>query len=193
MPSRLYTRRGDSGETRLGDGKKIEKHSLRVRAYGTLYELNTVLGHARALIALERPQDPFPLWNTWESAWPEIMHRLFLVGGDLSGRHQGQAIVTQKAHTEALERLIDALRDSLPAWRPFTLPEGTPAATALYMATTVCRRAEREIFALHHAETVPQTVLMWVNRLSDLLFISGRFVNHLGDIHEEQTREPREY
>lgn len=193
MPSKLYTRQGDSGITRLGHGEKIAKHSVRVEAYGTLYELNTALGHARALVEQERPANPEALWTTFELALKEIMQRLFLVGRDLSSQHQGEAVLTQKSHTESLEKLIDSLRDSLPPWKPFTLPEGTPAATALYWATTVARRAERKILALNQVEPVPQAVLMWVNRLSDLLFVSGRFVNHHAGFTEEPVREPVGY
>lgn len=193
MPSRLYTRTGDKGTTRLSSGERVEKTSRRVAAYGGLYELNTALGHARALLAAASPPEPDALYKDWVHALKEIQHRLFLVGRDLSQRNESDVCLTEKSHTEALERLIDRLRTALPPWKPFTLPEGTPAATALYLATTICRRAERDIFRLNRDEPVPQPVMMWVNRLSDLLFISGRYANFVQGVQEEPTRSPEGY
>lgn len=193
MPSRLYTRTGDQGSTRLSTGERVSKSSRRVAAYGGLYELNTALGHARALAEAEMPAEPDALWHEWIGALKEIQQRLFLVGRDLSSAAAPDSTTTQKSHTEALEHLIDRLRTVVPPWKPFTLPEGTPAATALYLATTICRRAERNIWTLNQEEPVPQPVMMWVNRLSDLLFISGRYANFVHGVVEERTREPEGY
>ncbi|MHB1612126.1 MAG: cob(I)yrinic acid a,c-diamide adenosyltransferase [Sulfobacillus sp.] len=194
MAGKIYTRRGDQGQTRLATGERVAKHSDRVAAYGMLYELNSFLGHARAQLKIDRP-DPTPdLWNHLEISLKELQHRLFRVGGDLSRNpQQPKPVATLPEHTEALERLIDQLRDASPPWRPFTLPEGTLAATDLYICTTVCRRAEREILRLNHKEPVPKPVLTFINRLSDAFFASARYVNFACGISEEPTREPEGY
>lgn len=195
MPkSPIYTRNGDKGVTRLSTGQKIEKHSQRVNAYGTLYELNAFIGQARAQLRLARPQDPAPPWRELELFLHDLQHRLFLVGGDLSAVHADQEPEqTPQTLTKQLESLADLLRDSTPPWRPFTIPEGALAATSLYVATTICRRAEREIWTLNKIEPVSHGVLTYMNRLSDVLFAAGRYVNAAMGIHEESTGQPDTY
>lgn len=192
---RIYSRTGDQGTTRLGSGQRIDKNSTKVHAYGTLYELNTFIGSARSQIRLARPADPPEEWTTLEFALRELQHRLFEVGRDISGRKRTQdpQPTTTPEMTKKLEVLVDQLRKATPPWKPFTLPEGTPAATGLYMATTVCRRAERLILGLHKVEPVPHAVLTFMNRLSDVLFASARYVNHVLGFEEEKIREPIEY
>jgi cob(I)alamin adenosyltransferase len=191
MSGKIYTRRGDDGETRLRTGEHIAKHSDRVAAYGSLYELNSFIGHARSLLQAETPATPDQPWIQLDLALRELQQRLFLVGSDLSqSLEKRKEPSTMPVHTQTLEHLVDLMRDASPPWHPFTLPEGTPAATALYMATTVCRRAEREILRLNQLEPVPKPVLTFVNRLSDALFAAARYVNHVAGVAEEATRLP---
>lgn len=191
---RIYTRSGDSGTTRLSNGTRIEKQSHRVGAYGTLYELNAQLGHARAFVDSAQPLSNLESWQLLQQTLQDLQHRLFYVGRDISGRHQktGEPPSTTEAMTRDLERIIDQLRTETPPWRPFTVPEGSIPATALYVATTVCRRAEREILRYHHAEPVPKPVLVFVNRLSDFLFVAARFVNHALGYREAFVRAPED-
>lgn len=194
MPSRIYTRNGDGGITRLSTGQKIEKHSQRVNAYGTLYELNAFIGQARAYLSDSRPSPVPDEWTHLEAFLHDLQHRLFMVGRDLSTTFddEGQAS-TPPALTKQLEQLADTLRNHTPPWKPFTIPEGSLAATSLYIATTVCRRAEREIWALNKLEKVPHAVLTFMNRLSDVLFAAARYVNAQLGIHEEATGMPQTY
>ncbi|MCY0865185.1 MAG: cob(I)yrinic acid a,c-diamide adenosyltransferase [Sulfobacillus sp.] len=189
--SRIYTRQGDHGQTRLGTGEKVSKHHVRVAAYGSLYELNSMLGHARALLTVYRPHRPDPLWTQFEAFLTELMHQLFMVGHDLSGGHKNISVATQETDTQILEQWIDHWRSILPPWKPFTLPEGSIPGTALYQATTVCRRAEREIYRLNQEEPVDRPVLMFVNRLSDFLFMAARYVNEVLGASESAVRNPR--
>ncbi|MCL4494170.1 MAG: cob(I)yrinic acid a,c-diamide adenosyltransferase [Firmicutes bacterium] len=194
MPSRLYTRNGDGGITHLSKGKKIEKHSQRVNAYGTLYELNAFIGQARAYLAQSRPQMVPNEWETLEQFLHDLQHRLFMVGRDLSTAFDTQSQAsTPDSLTKQLEQLADLLRNNTPPWKPFTIPEGSLTATSLYICTTVCRRAEREIWALNKMEKVPHPVLTFINRLSDVLFAASRYVNAQLGVHEEATRVPDHY
>ncbi|AUW94445.1 MAG: cob(I)yrinic acid a,c-diamide adenosyltransferase [Sulfobacillus thermotolerans] len=195
MPkSPIYTRNGDNGVTRLSTGQKIEKHSQRVTAYGTLYELNAFIGQARAHLSNARPANPPAPWEELERFLHDLQHRLFLVGADLSSlQERAETAKTPASLTKQLEALADLLRDNTPPWRPFTIPEGTLAATSLYVATTVCRRAEREIWRLNKIEPVEHNVMTFMNRLSDVLFAAGRYVNAQLGVHEEATRQPDLY
>ncbi|MCL4351942.1 MAG: cob(I)yrinic acid a,c-diamide adenosyltransferase [Firmicutes bacterium] len=194
MPSRLYTRNGDTGVTHLSKGKKIEKHSQRVNAYGTLYELNAFIGQARAYLVQSRPQVLPKEWEVLEKFLHDLQHRLFMVGRDLSTTLNSEAQVSTPDNlTKQLEQLADLLRTNTPPWKPFTIPEGTLAATSLYVCTTVCRRAEREIWALNKMESTPHAVLTFVNRLSDVLFAAARYVNAQLGVHEEASRPPEFY
>jgi cob(I)alamin adenosyltransferase len=124
-----------------------------------------------------------------------LQHRLFLVGSDLSSpRPDSEAAPkTPETLTKQLEVLADLLRNNTPPWKPFTIPEGCLPATSLYIATTICRRAEREIWALNKIENVPHSVLTFTNRLSDVLFAAARYVNAALNIHEEFTHNPEVY
>ncbi len=195
MPSRIYTRTGDGGTTRLGTGEKIEKQSQRVAAYGTLYELNAFIGQTRTQLAQARPEPTPEPWQELEGFLHDLQHRLFLVGSDLSSpRPAGEGRAkTAEDLTKKLEILADQLRNSTPPWKPFTIPEGALPANSLYIATTICRRAEREIWTLNKIEKVPHGVLTFVNRLSDVLFTAARYVNAALGIHEEFTHQPERY
>lgn len=160
--SRIYTRTGDDGTTGLGDGSRTAKDSLRVEAFGTLDELNALLGVVLA-------HDNIP--ENIGYALTEIQHQLFDLGGELC--IPGHTAI-QGSHVEFLETTLDTLNAELPALKEFILPGGSPAAASCHLARTVCRRAERRTFSLSREETVNAEALRYLNRLSDLLFVMAR-------------------
>jgi cob(I)alamin adenosyltransferase len=169
---KLYTRRGDAGETDLFGGERVPKDHLRVEAYGAVDELNAALGvaaaatgHAdvRALLAV-------------------LQSRLFDLGAHLAApdperRAKSALPGPREEHVGELERQIDAFEAELPPLRRFVLPGGTPACAAFHLARTVCRRAERRAVALGRGEAVEPLVIRFLNRLSDLLFVLARLEN----------------
>ena len=164
--SRIYTKSGDAGDTGLGDGTRVPKDHPRVAAYGEVDELNAVLG----LAVLHAPADADLLRS--------IQNDLFDVGADLCvpGTDPAALRVTA-AQAERLERAIDRVNDRLQPLRSFVLPGGSAAAAWLHLARTVCRRAERAVVALGHAEAVNPQAVVDLNRLSDLLFVLARAAN----------------
>ncbi|SRR5581483_3740784 len=173
--SRIYTKAGDAGETGLGDGRRVPKDHPRVEAYGQVDELNAVLG----LLAAQGPGAPEP------ELVRSIQNDLFDVGADLcvppaDGEPPGQRLRVTAAQAERLERAIDRLNEPLGPLHSFVLPGGTPAAAWLHLARTVCRRAERAVVALARLEPVNPQVLVYLNRLSDLLFVLARSANDGG-------------
>jgi cob(I)alamin adenosyltransferase len=176
--NKIYTRTGDDGTTALGTGERRKKYDLRVAAYGTLDETNSVLGIAR----LHTGEDA-----ALDAALSRIQNDLFDVGADLTtpgkGKGPGGARLTvTAAQVEWLEAEIDRLNDALEPLRSFVLPGGSAAAAYLHLARTVCRRAERLIAELNDRpdESVTPEVLKYVNRLSDFLFVAARHANARG-------------
>jgi cob(I)alamin adenosyltransferase len=173
--SRIYTKSGDGGETGLGDGTRVPKDHTRVEAYGQVDELNAALG----LLAAYCPDGPEMVLIR------DIQNDLFDVGADLcvppaAGEEPGKALRVTAAQAERLEKAIDRLNEGLQPLESFVLPGGTPAAAWLHLARTVCRRAERAVVALARAEPVNPQVVIYLNRLSDLLFVLGRVANDGG-------------
>jgi cob(I)alamin adenosyltransferase len=171
---KIYTRGGDSGQTSLGDGKRVAKHGARVAAYGTVDEANAVVGLAR--LHTEGKVD---------AMLARIQNDLFDLGADLcvpdSDASDGKSRLRVGASlTERLEGEIDAMNDRLGALTSFILPGGTPASAHLHHARTVVRRAERLVSALAEAESVAAPVLAYLNRLSDHLFVLARHLNDDG-------------
>jgi cob(I)alamin adenosyltransferase len=162
--SKIYTRTGDQGTTGLGDGTRVPKDHPRVEAYGTVDELNSLLG---VLIAEPLPEDLRALLT-------DIQHDLFDLGGELSvpGR---QALAERRV--EELERILDGLNAELEPLEEFILPGGTRAAALCHLARTVCRRAERRVVSLTQHEAVSPVAVKYLNRLSDLLFVLARTLN----------------
>jgi len=160
--SKIYTRTGDEGSTGLGDGSRVPKDSLRVEAYGTVDEANSAVG-----IVLAVPGLPDPV----RSCLTAVQHDLFDLGGELS--IPGHRMITP-AHAARLEKELDAFNDPLPPLREFILPGGGPAAAACHLARTICRRAERNCWSLARQEPVSPDALIYLNRLSDLLFVIAR-------------------
>ncbi|MBN9517230.1 cob(I)yrinic acid a,c-diamide adenosyltransferase [bacterium] len=154
----------DGGETGLGDGTRVAKDHPRVAAYGEVDELNAVLG----LAVLHAPADADLLRS--------VQNDLFDVGADLCVP-AGDGLRVTAAQAERLERAIDHVNERLAPLRSFILPGGSAAAAWLHLARTVCRRAERAVAALAHAEPVNPQVLIYLNRLSDLLFVLARAAN----------------
>jgi cob(I)alamin adenosyltransferase len=167
--TRIYTRTGDQGETALGDGSRVPKIDCRVGAFGTVDELNAELG--LVLAADDLPQDFRPWLQT-------VQNDLFDVGADLSVPFgiADRLRVAQRAIDE-LERLCDELNQNLPPLRSFVLPGGTEAGARLHVARTVCRRAERDALTADREHRINPLVLVYLNRLSDLLFIAARAAN----------------
>lgn len=175
--NRIYTRTGDAGRTRLATGEPVSKSSVRVEAYGAVDEANACLGLARLHTAADADFD---------AMLARIQNELFDLGADLStppnpDEAEGAALRILDSQVARLEREIDALNDQLPALKSFILPGGSPAAAALHLARTVCRRAEREAVRLAEAgEPVSGPALRYLNRLSDLLFVAARWANGRG-------------
>lgn len=170
---KIYTRRGDAGETDLFGGPRVAKDALRVEAYGAVDEANACIGIAACLTTSP---------DLREMA-QEIQARLFDLGGTLATpdpeRRRKSAVPELDASDVAtLEQRIDALEPELAPLARFILPGGTPAAAAWHQARTVCRRAERRLVSLHHHEPLSEEGLRYLNRLSDLLFVMARVENH---------------
>ncbi len=173
--SRIYTKSGDTGETGLGDGSRVPKDAIRVEAYGEVDELNAVLG----LVTANCPDGP-------ESQLLRVIQNdLFDVGADLcvpltDHEDPGKALRVVPAQYERLEWAIDRLNEDLQPLRSFILPGGTQAAAWLHLARTVCRRAERTVVTLQRTEPVNPHALIYLNRLSDFLFVLARVANDGG-------------
>ncbi len=172
--SRIYTRAGDGGDTGLGDGQRVPKDHPRVHAYGEVDELNAALG----LLAVHEPQYKEAVLIQ------RIQNDLFDVGADLCvppPTEPGAADIALRvvpAQTLHLEHAIDRVNADLAPLNSFVLPGGTPAAAWLHLARTVCRRAERAVVTLAADAAVNPEVLVYLNRLSDLLFVLARGANH---------------
>jgi cob(I)alamin adenosyltransferase len=160
--SKIYTRTGDDGTTGLGDGRRVEKDSLRVEAYGTVDEANSAIGMVLAVDAVP---------EAIAGCLTAIQHDLFELGGELC--IPGHEAVTQD-FIDRLEKELDTFNADLPALKEFILPGGGPAAAACHLARTIVRRAERRCSSLRKQETVRGEVIRYLNRLSDLLFVVAR-------------------
>jgi cob(I)alamin adenosyltransferase len=173
MAFKIYTRTGDKGDTGLFGGGRVGKDHPRVEAYGDVDELNAALGLARAIELMPRIDDVLL----------PVQRDLFAIGALLATPDRDRmAEQLTKARIDderiaQLERAIDEGETELPPLTSFILPGGTPKASALHVARTVCRRAERRVITLRNAEDIPDLVLIYLNRLSDLLFTLARVAN----------------
>lgn len=175
--SRIYTKSGDAGETGLGNGQRVVKDHPRVAAYGDVDELNSSLG----LLLASCPDLDAEIAQVIRV----IQNDLFDVGADLcvpqiADEQPNQALRVRPDQAAQLEAVIDRYNDSLQPLASFILPGGTPAAAWCHLARTVCRRAERAVVSLMHVEAVNPAALIYLNRLSDLLFVLGRWLNGQG-------------
>jgi cob(I)alamin adenosyltransferase len=176
--NKIYTRTGDAGTTGLGTGDRIAKDAPRIAAYGTVDETNAAIGLARAYLEGQAGLD---------AKLMRIQNDLFDLGADLcvpakADEPAGSALRTSDDQVTRLENEIDEMNAELNPLRSFVLPGGSPAAAALHMARTICRRAEREMvsLAVMRDEHVSAAALKYINRLSDFLFVASRYANDRG-------------
>ena len=178
---KIYTKTGDKGDTSLFGGQRVPKDALRIEAYGTIDELNSILGIVRA-----------------ENIEPEvdkilgpIQSKLFELGADLatprsvSSKHIKRIVIKD---AQPLEKAIDALEVKLKPLRSFVLPGGLPVAAKLHFARTVCRRAERTVVRLSRNENIGEAITVFLSRLSDLLFVLARYANHVAGVSETKWK-----
>ncbi|MEM7070412.1 MAG: cob(I)yrinic acid a,c-diamide adenosyltransferase [Pseudomonadota bacterium] len=178
--NKIYTRTGDGGHTGLGDGSRRSKDDIRVDAYGEVDSANAAIGVCSALAS-----DDAVASDGVKELLKAIQNDLFDVGADLSTpltqETTSQRLRIQKEQIEALEAAIDMLNGALEPLKSFVLPGGSKLACALHVARTAVRTAERRIVTLSRHESINPQILCYLNRLSDLLFVIARYVNHYLD------------
>ncbi len=179
--NRIYTKRGDSGETALVGGQRVPKDALRIECYGTVDELNSFIGLARVSCSEEARLEKLG------EILLRVQHELFNLGSILATLpedvHPKQPRVTD-VEIEQLEREIDAMNEGLPPLRSFVLPGGSRVNAELHATRTICRRAERLVVALAREEQVPVEATRYLNRLSDALFVWSRWASHITGVPE---------
>lgn len=169
--TKVYTRSGDEGQTGLGGGQRVAKDSLRIEAYGTVDELNCIVGMA----VLDCGSSEL------KACLPKIQNELFHLGSDLcileEDKKKWPVPQMKQEHVDSLESLMDKCQEELSPLEEFILPGGTRGAATLHLARTVCRRAERICVALSKVEEVGEFVVPYLNRLSDTFFVLARYEN----------------
>ncbi len=185
MAFKIYTKTGDKGETSLFGGKRLPKHHLRIESYGTVDELNSFIGLLRDGMDLEQ----FP---SERESLKEIQIILFDIGASLASDPEKKLLELNLSAKEAevLEGEIDRMNDELPALKNFILPGGSTVVSHCHLARCVCRRAERNVVALAENEEVEPLLISYLNRLSDYLFVLGRFIAFRSGV-EEVLWQPR--
>ncbi|NJP06043.1 MAG: cob(I)yrinic acid a,c-diamide adenosyltransferase [Chloroflexaceae bacterium] len=178
---KIYTRTGDAGETGLWGGQRVAKDSLRVHSYGTIDELNAVLG-------IVRTQD---LHQELDTVIERIQNELFVLGADLATPGESTRIERIQEHqVQALEQEIDQFETELQPLRQFILPGGSSSAAYLHLARNVCRRAERMVVSLSTHDPINEQVLPYLNRLSDWLFVIARLANARSGVADVPWQSP---
>jgi len=182
---KIYTKTGDQGETGLFGGKRVLKSSLRINAYGTVDELNAALG-----LALCYVKD-----NQVSAVLRNLQNQLFVVGADLATPLEVESkniSIPRVTETDVLrvEEAIDSFDKQLKELRYFILPGGSKSAAQLHVARTICRRAEREVVLLSQQEEINQNIIIFLNRISDLLFILSRIENKVAEIPDQKWEKP---
>ncbi len=181
--TRVYTRTGDKGDTGLVSGKRVPKDSLRIEAYGTMDELNAIVGVVRTFNEERLADGEHHRWL--EEQLHKIQNQLFDLGSELAtppgAEYEGQFKFTE-AEVKGLEELMDHCQKDLAPLKSFTLPGGGRINAFMHMARTVCRRFERQVLRLSREEPVNEWDIKYVNRLSDVFFVLGRWVvKHMGE------------
>ena len=180
--TRIYTRRGNHGDTDLVGGTRVAKDSPRIDAYGTVDELNAALGVARAVNAEVRRS---PATRRLDEILKRLQNELFDLGSELAtppADFQPGMFRVESEQVTALEKLMDECQKDLKPLRSFVLPGGGRVSAHLHVARTVCRRAERDVLRLMRVEQIGEQPLAYLNRLSDLLFVLSRWIgHHLGE------------
>lgn len=176
---KIYTKTGDTGETGLFSGRRVSKADLRVEAYGTVDELNACLGLLR---------DHLPSREDFVALRQELLEQqqhLFALGAALADDREGQAYQLPERATPDLENSIDEMNEVLPRMTHFILPGGHPTVSYAHLTRTVCRRAERRTVELAGSQaSIDEGILVFLNRLSDYLFVVGRYIGHLLEVEE---------
>jgi cob(I)alamin adenosyltransferase len=188
---KIYTKTGDKGETSLFTGQRVPKNDEIIEAIGTVDECNSSIGAAIAFLGTQ------PQWKPIKEELEIIQHALFDVGAALATPRtratESKVEKTRFDHeaTEILERWIDKMQATLPELHAFILPGGHPAGAMLHLARSICRRSERLVVPLTNRADVSKHVLMYLNRLSDYLFVVSRYVNQLAGVPETQWQHNR--
>ena len=183
---KIYTKTGDDGETGLWGGLRVGKDAARVHAYGSVDECNAAIGVARAVLGAA------PELGDLDRLLAHIQNQLFVVGADLATPGAAASIPrVGPGEVAFLEQAIDALEGELEPLRQFILPGGTLAAAQLHLARTICRRAERAVVALAREESLGQHVGVYLNRLSDCLFVLARAANARAGVPDAPWNSPR--
>ncbi|MCI5071903.1 cob(I)yrinic acid a,c-diamide adenosyltransferase [bacterium] len=177
---KIYTKTGDSGETSLFSGGRVQKNHIRVRAYGEVDELNSLLGCTLSFCQHEETATQLT----------RIQSELFSLGAVLATPKKSDYVQElENSHIEALEQEIDHMQAQLSPLKNFILPGGSQCASFLHFARTVCRRAERACLDLHQETALDLWIIQYLNRLSDWLFVCARYQNHLSKISETQWQQ----
>lgn len=180
MSLKIYTRTGDAGETGLFGGGRVQKDHPRVAAYGDIDELNSLLGMVRATAPEE----------FYDKLFETIQRDLFAIGGHLATPDPARVLkALEKAElspdrVSEFERIMDAADEELAPLKAFILPGGSPKAAVLHLARTACRRAERSVVHLATKAEIPELFVVYINRLSDLLFMLARVANHRAGVED---------
>ncbi|MBP6303824.1 MAG: cob(I)yrinic acid a,c-diamide adenosyltransferase [Bacteroidia bacterium] len=167
MTFKIYTKTGDKGETSLIGGVRVPKYHLRIESYGTVDELNSYIGLVKDMITDEHAKEVLY----------EIQDRLFTIGSVLASDPEKSKMKIPDLHetdVELLEKEMDAMDENLPELRSFILPGGHPAVSTAHVARCICRRAERLVVHLSNESQVPEIIAVYLNRLSDYLFVLSR-------------------
>ncbi len=178
---KIYTKTGDKGDTSLFGGQRVPKDALRIEAYGTVDELNSVLGIVRADNREEKIDEILE----------HVQNDLFVLGADLATPRSSvmkQIRRVEPKDAARLEKVIDKLEAELKPLKAFILPGGSPVAARLHFARTVCRRAERAVVRLSRNEDIGEAITIYLNRLSDLLFVLARYANQCAGVAETKWK-----
>lgn len=173
---KIYTKKGDAGETSLFGGTKAKKSNIRIQAYGTVDELNSTLGMGLS----------YTVSDLAKKILSQVQNDLFVVGATLATPDPEKSRIEEvgEHEIESIEQWIDQIEEGLSPLKSFILPGGTGAGSTLHFARTVCRRAERDTVALSEKEEIPPNTIIYLNRLSDLLFVLARYENKQQNVKE---------
>ena len=175
MKLKIYTKTGDLGQTSLYGGKRVWKNDLTIEACGNIDELNSVLGLLRSELKGTENQVDF------DELVEEVQKKLFVIGAKIAGFSEKEKTSFK---TEGLEKFIDRLEKDLPELKNFILPDGNKTATLFHLARSVCRRAERKAVELSQKQEIDTNIIIYLNRLSDLLFEMARYTNWKNGVEE---------
>lgn len=174
---KIYTKTGDKGDTSFFGGQRVPKDALRIEAYGTVDELNSLLG----IVLADNENKRIAAILT------KVQNQLFDLGADLATPHSAHSKSIKRFEAkdaQVLEKVIDSLQLHLKPLKSFILPGGSPVAARIHFARTVCRRAERAVVRLSRNEDIGEGITIYLNRLSDMLFVLARYTNHVAGVTE---------